>query len=300
MTENLGAENLVLPVPGQLAAMYLVPVSMPGAAAQRVAGQAIARRVAEPLRSLARSLLGTPALAVAARPLAAFRSLSAEDLGEPATDVVAFATMASPRPGPVHEWLTRAASAAFAAELGLPVVDGFARQVLSAGEALATLPGAPRLTHVGGGFRLADWVAVRQAGQCLTTCGLGRFGLPELRLDDVPPELHPAWTIALTGLGSRLLELLRRELRGALRRGGETAFVQVPDQIEISRVDVGAAYGLDLTQDTEVLPVRLSLDPATTDELESYLTVQTTPFGQPVASGPPSRAAGSFIRTSGG
>ena len=287
-------ENLVLPVPGQLAAMYLVPVSMPGAAVQRVAEQAIARRVAEPLRSLARSVLGTPALAVAVRPLAAFRSLSAEDLAEPAPDAVAFATMASPRPGPVHEWLTRAASAAFAAELGLPVVDGFARQMLPADEALATLPGAPQLTHVDGGFRLADWVAVRQAGQCLTTCGLGRFGLPELRLDDVPPELHPAWTIALTGLGGRLLELLRRELRGALRRGGEAAFVQVPDQIEISRVDVGAAYGLDLTQDAEVLPVRLSLDPAITDELESYLTVQTSPFGQPVTT------RNSFIRTSGG
>jgi hypothetical protein len=274
-------EDLVLSVPDTLPAMYLVPVSMPDVQAQRVADAAVAHRVAEPLRSLTRRLIGTPGLAVALRPLSAFTSLSGQDLAADdntacdATEFVAFAAMTQPRPGPVHEWVTRASSAAFAAELGLPIVDAFARRVLSADDALATLPGAPRLTDVDGGFRLADWVTVHRAGQCLTTMGFGRFGLPELKVDYVPPELQPSWTIALTGLGHRLLALLRCELRR-----GDAPFVQVPAQIEISRTDVAAAYGLDLRDDGAGLPVRLSLDPAITDELEGYLSVDS-PHDQP-------------------
>src|SRR5487761_48581 len=276
-------EDLVLPVPDTLPAMYLVPVSMPDVQAQRVAGAAVGRRVAEPLRSLTRGLIGTPGLAVALRPLSAFTSLSAQDLApdvgtaDDAKEFVAFAAMTPPRPGPVHEWVTRAASAAFAAELGLPVVDAFARRVLGADDALGTLPGASRLTDVDGGFRLADWVTVQRAGQCLTTRGFSRFGLPELKVDEVPPELHPSWTMALTGLGHRLLDLLRCELRR-----GDAPFVQVPAQTEIRRTDVAAAYGLDLRDAGAGLPVRLSLDLAIADELESYLSVDS-PHDEPAA-----------------
>jgi hypothetical protein len=278
-------EDLVLPVPEALAAMYLVPVPMPAQQARRIAGEAVARRIAEPLRSLTMRLIGTPGLAVAARPLSALTSVSAEDLDAAAlpagsdTEFVAFAAMPPPRPGPIHEWLARAAAAAFAADLRLPLVDAFAHQVMHADDALATLPGAPRLRHADGGFRLADWVAVQRVDRLLTTRGLGRFGLPELRLDHVPPELCQPWALALTGLGHRLHELLRRELR----RGGETAFVQVPRRIDISRTDVGLAFGLDLHEDGgEALPVRLSLDPATSDTEDSYLAVDA-PGDQPAA-----------------
>ncbi len=250
-------EDLVLPVPEMLPAMYLVPVSMSRERAIGLAGTALARRVAEPVRGLTRGLLGTPALVVTPRRAA----VSGEE-------VVAFAALNPPRPGPVHEWVTRAAAAAFAAELGLPLIDAFARQALTAAEALGTLPGAPRLSAVDGGFRLADWVQVREEEQRLTTHGLGRFGLPELRLDGVPPELHPWWTVALTALGNRLLELLRRELRR-----GAAAFVRVPELIGIRRTDIGSAYGLTLADAGEPVPVRLSLDPSVTDRLESHLAV---------------------------
>jgi hypothetical protein len=277
-------EDLVLPVPDELPAMYLVPVSMPDGQAQRIAATAVTRRVAEPLRGLTRRLIGTPALVVALRPLAAFSSLPPEQIAADGIassaggEFLAFAAMSAPRPGPVHEWITRAAAAAFAADLDLPIVDAFTRRVLNADDALATLPGAPRLTDVDGGFRLADWVIVQQAEQCLTTKGLGRFGLPELKAGDVPLELHPAWTIALTGLGHRLLKLLRCELR----RDSQAPFVQVPAQIDISRTDVGAAYGLELLEGGETLPVQLNLDPAITDAQDSYLSVDA-PDNQPTA-----------------
>ncbi len=250
-------EDLVLPVPEMLPAMYLVPVSMQRERAIELTGAALVRHVAEPVRGLTRRLLRTPALVITQR--------AAE---VPDGEVIAFAALNPPRPGPVHEWTTRAASAAFAAELGLPLLDAFARQAMTAAEALGTLPGAPRLAAVGGGFRLADWVEVRQDERCLTTHGLGRFGLPELRLDDVPPELHPWWTVALTALGHRLLDLLRRELRR-----GAAAFVRVPELIGIRRTDIGSAYGLALADAGASVPVRLSLDPSVTDRLESHLSV---------------------------
>lgn len=250
-------EDLVLPVPEMLPAMYLVPVSMSRERAIGLTSTALARRVAEPVRGLTRGLLGTSALVVTPRAAAV-----------PGEEVVAFAALNPPRPGPVHEWVTRAAAAAFAAELGLPLIDAFARQALTAAEALGTLPGAPRLSAVDGGFRLADWVQVREDEKRLTTHGLGRFGLPELRLDDVPPELHPWWTVALTALGNRLLELLRRELRR-----GAAAFVRVPELIGIRRADIGSAYGLTLADAGEPVSVRLSLDPSVTDRLETHLAV---------------------------
>jgi hypothetical protein len=273
-------EDLILPVPDALPAMYLVPAAMSGAEAARVVLAAVAARVAEPLRGLTMRLLDTSALLIAPRlstelpsiwPLrAASEEMPAAQAraARDATELVAFAALLAPSPGPVHEWITRAAAAAFAAELGLPVVDGYLRRACTAPAALSSLPGAPELADVGGGFRLADWLLVQYDKHCLMTRGLGRFGLPELRVDQVPPELRAPWVLALSGVGSRLLEVLRRELR----RGGETAFCQVPAELTISRADIGLAYGCDLGDD-EVLPVRLSLDPAITDQQDSYLTL---------------------------
>jgi hypothetical protein len=292
--ENDMTEDLILPVPHSVPAMYLVPAAMPGAAAERVARAAVATRIAEPLRSLTLRLLDGSVLLIAPRlstqlpamwplrpapdEMPADQARAARD----AIDLVAFATLLPPSPGPVHEWTTRAAAAAFAAELGLPVVDGYLRRACTAPTALASLPGAPELAGVGGGFRLADWLLVQFDAHCLMTRGLGRFGLPELRIDQVPPELRPPWVLALTGLGHRLLELLRRALRRDGSSGGETAFVQVPAELPISRADIGLAYGCDLGDDV-VLPVRLSLDPALTDQRDSYLTLDAPEDGGTVA-----------------
>ena len=273
-------EDVTLPVPDALPAMYLVPAAMSGPAAERVARAAVATRVAEPLRGLTMRMLGTSVLLTAPRLVTELRSMwplrpAPAEMPAPlaraagdATELIAFAALLQPSPGPVHEWITRAAAAAFAAELGLPVVDAYLRRACTAAAALASLPGAPELAGIGGGFRLADWLLVQYDEHCLMTRSLGRFGLPELRVDQVPPELRAPWVLALTGLGHRLLELLRCQLR----RGGETAFVQVPAELMISRADIGLAYGCDLGDDP-VLPVMLSLDPAVTDQQDTYLTL---------------------------
>jgi hypothetical protein len=285
-------EDLILPVPDALPAMYLVPAAMPGPAADRITRAAVAARIAEPLRSLTVRLLDSSVLLTAPRlatelpsmwplrsapgDMPAAQARKARD----ATELIAFAALLPPCPGPVHEWVTRAAAAAFAAELSVPVVDGYLRRACTASAALASLPGAPELAGIGGGFRLADWLLVQYDKRCLMTRGLGRFGLPELKVDEVPPELRAPWVLALSGLGHRLLELLRHELRRGSAAGGETAFVQVPAGLTISRTDIGLAYGCDLGGD-DVLPVRLSLDPAITDQQDSYLRLDA-PYGPAV------------------
>jgi hypothetical protein len=273
-------EDLVLPVPDTLPAMYLVPARMPEPLALRTIVAAVEGRVAEPVRRLTTGLLATGAVMVARRlpdelPFLHALRPAANDLppeqaaaANAAPEYIAFAALLPIRPGPVHEWATRAAAGALAATLGLPVVDAFCQRAFCAEDALASLPGAPELTDVDGGFRLADWVTVHGDGPVLATHGLGRFGLPELRVSDVPAELRSLWLLALNGVGHRLLELLRCELR----RGGDTPFVQVPAELTIRRADIGNAYGVDM-DGGGALPVRLALDPAVTDQRTSYLTL---------------------------
>lgn len=265
------AEAVLLPVPEALPALYLVPAGVPDEQAERVAEAAITRRVAPPLRELTLSALGTSVLVVAVRPLSDFSVAEPggveRDEDEP--EVVAFASRAAPWPGPVHEWVARASAASVAADLDLPVLDCFANILLDPDEALATLPGAPDLAAVPGGFRLADWVMVRRAGPCLTTCGMRRFGLPELTVDEVPPDLDEAWRMVLIAVGARVLEHLRCALRG----GSPGAFVELPAELGVGRRDVAVGLGLPLADGERVLPVRIGVEPVVAGTLASYLVV---------------------------
>lgn len=270
------SDVVFLPVPDVLPALYLVPAEVAHEDAERMAEAAIARHVAEPLRTLALSALGTKVLAVAVRPLSDFsiRGPGASRDGE-ALDVVAFASRSTAWPGPVHEWVTRAAAASVAADLGLPVLDCFASTLLDPDDALTTLPGAPDLAGVPGGFRLADWVVAQRIGACLTTCGMRRFGLPELTVDEVPPDLHAAWTMMLMAAGAKVLEHLRCALRRAARGGEPGAFLELPAEFGVGRRDIAIGYGLPLADDERVLPVRLSVEPMVGRTLASYLVVDS-------------------------
>ena len=123
---------------------------------------------------------------------------------------------------PMHEWAGRACAAVLASQAGVPLVDTGTPKVLAADAALQTLPGADDAR-----FRLADWMGVFQSagigGLWMTTKGLGRFGLPELQVRNVPPQLGHAWTRVLTGLASNLLGTWLN----ALRDRAEPAFAQL-------------------------------------------------------------------------
>jgi hypothetical protein len=275
-------DSLTLPVPEVLAAVYLVPASMPAEAATGQARAAITRHVAEPLRGIVEGMLDRPILTMRLRPASALPAVPArlqEYLGaEPAhikavseaAALIAVRAVSFPGSPPMHELAARAAAAALATELDLPVVDTRVPQILAPGAALAALPGTDRRLPLS--LWLQVFLAAQTSGLRITTKGLGRFGLPELQLHNVPPQLGRPCTMALTGLASRLLGLWWAALRGDSR----PAFVELPATVEITGADVARAYHTE-TGGGGQATVRLAIDPALDDRSDSFLTVLPPP-----------------------
>jgi hypothetical protein len=271
-------DSVTLPVPEVLAAVYLVPASMPAEAATAQARAAITRHVAEPLRGIVNGMLDRPILTMRLRPASALPAVPTqlqEYLGadpahirtvSAAAALITVRAVSFPGSPPMHELAARAAAAALAAELDLPVVDTRVPQILAPGAALAALPGQDRRLPV------AHWVqvflATQASGVRITTKGLSRFGLPELQLHNVPPQLGRPCTMALTGLASRLIGLWWAALRGDSR----PAFVELPGTVEITGADVARAYQA-APEGGGQATVRLAFDPATDDRSDSFLTV---------------------------
>jgi hypothetical protein len=284
------AEDLILPVPRLMSAVYLVPVALSAAAARDRAAAGLAARVASPVGVAARMMLDAGTVTVAVVPsssLPPFGGRLQEHRGvDPglvrvvtaAAEFVMIRAVSSPGWPPMHEWAGRACAAVLAAEAGVPLVDTATPQVLTADVALRTLPAAEDDR-----FRLADWVLVfqsaRRGGLWMTTKGLGRFGLPELQVRYVPPQLGRAWTRVLNGVASRLLSIWLR----ALRDQAGSAFAQLPELLEVREGDIARAYDAPRT-DGPAVAIRLTFDPSPEDNADSFVSIQP-PDDYPASAG---------------
>ena len=284
------AENLILPVPEFMSAVYLVPLPLPAQAAKDRAAAELSARAIGPVGVAARMMLEAGATQLEAMPSSSLPPLPGplqEYLGVAPELVRAVAAAsefvvvrASHPPGwpPMHEWAGRACAAVLASQAGVPLVDTATPKVLTADAALRTLPGSEDAR-----FRLADWMLVFQSagigGLWMTTKGLGRFGLPELQVRNVPPQLGNAWTHVLTGLASSLLGTWLN----ALRDRAEPAFVQLPAVLEVGEADIARAYDAPVTKGLAA-PVRLTFDPSPQDGADSFLSVQP-PDDYPASAG---------------
>lgn len=274
------AENLILPVPELISAVYLVPVPLSAQAAEDRATAGLSARVASPVAVAARMMLDGGALTVHAvsssslppvpGPLQEYLGVARELVRAvaEASDFVAVRASGPPGWPPMHEWAGRACAAVLAAQCGVPLVDAVIPKILAADAALRTLPRAQDAR-----FRLADWMSVFHSagigGLGMTTKGLGRFGLPELQARNVPPQLGQAWTRVLTGLASNLLG----SWLNALRDRAEPAFAQLSAVLEVGEGDIARAYDAPVTEGAAV-PVRLTFDPSPQDSTDSFLSVQ--------------------------
>jgi hypothetical protein len=271
------AEDIVLPGPGLLSATYVVPTALEGDAARERINAALAGRVAEPLPAVARKLFDAGAARlVSMRAVPQLPVGFQRYLGVPAELVdrinragksLAVSVTWTPGWPPMHEWAARGCTAALADDLGVPLVDTFVPQVLTAGQALASLPG------ISARLKLSEWVLVFQSagdhGVWTTTKGMGRFGLPELQSHNVPPQYANPWAKLMTGISSRLLSLWTR----AFRDHGGSAFARIPAVLDVGESDVAEAYCAEAAGGGRV-PVRLTFDPAPGDGTDSFLTVQ--------------------------
>jgi len=286
------AENLILPVPELMSAVYLVPVALSAQAAKDRAKAGLSARMASPVGVAARMMLDAGAVTVQAVSSSVLPPLPdrlqeylgvGRELVRAVVEAREFVVVrASCPPGwpPMHEWAGRACAAVLAGQAGVPLVDTGTPKILAADAALRTLPGAgPEDAR----FRLADWMLVFQSagsgGLCMTTKGLGRFGLPELQVRNVPPQLGKAWTRVLTGLASCLLGTWLN----ALRDRADAAFAQLPAGLEVREADIARAYDAPVKEGPAVA-VRLTFDPSPQDNADSFLSVQP-PDDYPASAG---------------
>jgi hypothetical protein len=280
-------DDLVLPVPETLSATYAVPTSLSADDVRRRAREAVQTRVPEQLRDTVAQWIEAGAVSVTVKsgpPLESLESLPQEFTGvtpeqlEILAGSAEFAWFSSGYPAsviPVHEWMARGSAAAFAAEIGAPVFDLYASRVLTADAALATLPSAGTAP-----LRMADWVHICDVTLhdrlWLMTNGLYRFGLPEVRVGNVPPKLRQELVMTLTGLAAKLHATLigaARESRDPQRGLLEMpAFVQIPAELDFHRADLDSAYGVP-NRGGCLSTVGLTFDLASGDVPESFLTV---------------------------
>ena len=284
------AENLILPVPEFLSAVYLVPLPLSARTAKDRAAAELSARLTGPVSVAARMMLDAGETKVEAMPSSSLPPLPgplqeylgvARELVRAVAEASEFVVVrASYPPGwpPMHEWASRACAAVLASQAGVPLVDTATPKVLTADAALRTLPGSEDAS-----FRLADWMLVFQSaglgGLWMTTKGLSRFGLPELQVRNVPPQLGDAWTHVLTGLASSLLGTWLN----ALRDRAEPAFAQLPAVLEVGEADIARAYDAPVTEGPAAL-VRLTFDPSPHDGADSFLSVQP-PDDYPASAG---------------
>jgi hypothetical protein len=243
-----GAVEIVLSVPETVVATYVVATDRPPAD-PAAAARAAAERIEGPLRDAVLGMLDGPLMSVTVATIAEAPPLPIEHLrifGAPperlravlsATHLVVCQAVFGAGWPPAHEWHARAVAAGIAADTGGTLVDLFTPQVLDPDAALASLPGPDGRTA------LSRWVVVPQSagdrGLWMTTRGLGRFGLPELQVNDVPPTLARAWTSALTGIARALVV---RWAQAVERANGE-AFVRIAKELTVTAGDAVRAYG---------------------------------------------------------
>ena len=274
------APTLILPVSDGLTAAYLVPASLDGAAARELVLRALSRHIADPLAEVIAKLLrddlvrvsDLPASEVQPLPVELQRYLGAEPEAVPGGVERGGVRrrnghLAGPGWPPLHEWAARACAAVLASEEKGVVVDTFVPQILSPERCFLTLPANDSQ------FRLSQWLLVFQStsstGTWLTTKGLGRFGLPELQVMNVPPQYGEPWNSLMNGIARRALIVWL----DALRARGDAAFAEISAPVTVSESDVARAHAAE-PRGGGSARLRLAFDPASEVGLESFLTIR--------------------------
>jgi hypothetical protein len=272
-------DTIVLPVPERLLALYAVVTGDPPAETALHSGQGLAIDVS-PIEEA--PLPPSPllrAMGADAPALAAYDS---------ATHAVLVRAVGSPRFPPQHELAAYSSARAIAEMCEGLVIDTVIPRIVT------------RARAVQEGFRLADWMVLphspdreRDGLLWFTSKGMSRFGLPELQSHGVPDPLGNAWGAVLTGIGLVLL----RDHERALAADPSTALREMPAQLTVSLRDIAAAYsdearfGDDADLDAGQ-QFRVELDPSTSEEADSFLTVlPPADFG-----GTPDRWAAQVVR----
>jgi len=290
-------KELILPVPETLSATYTVPVLAPVSAveARRLVGEAIEARLTGPLRLLTAEWLAKGAVKIKVEPAGTPPPglLDKPLFGRPEQRVflsrarafVQFSATQRASLIAMQEWKARGPAAAFAIGIGAPVLDSQALQVLTAEEALAALPDtaltipASISDNVTVGLAFKPWVHVHDVDylgvMAVMTDGMRRFGLPELRMGPVSPDLREELTTLLNGVAFRIWSGLLARAQDSPNATGllnTPRFLRVPAEMDIHRRDLDRANGIPNRGGTFAI-IGLRFDPAPSGDSRGWLTV---------------------------
>jgi hypothetical protein len=290
-------KELVLPVPHMVSATYVVPVPtlMGMAEARQKASTAVEARLTGPLRTLTAEWLakGVVKVGVEAAGPPPPGLLDKKLFGTPEQRVFlaharAFVKFSATQRASLigmQEWKARGPAAALAAELGAPVLDPQALQVLTAEDALAALPDttltipASISNDITIGLTFKSWVRVHDVGYqgviAVMTDGMCRFGLPELRLGPASPDLREELTTLLNGVAFRIWSDLIGRARDTPKAAGLLhlpRFLRVPAEMDIHRRDLDRANGVPNRGGMRTI-IGLQFDPPTSEDPEGWLTI---------------------------
>lgn len=174
---------------------------------------------------------------------------------------------------PLHEIAARTAANRLAAALGSDLVlDVFTPRLVPAASLLADPDDAVPLST-------ADLVLVPQSagerGNWITTKGLGRFGLPELQVLDVPPPVGGVWTSIVTGIAGTLLDRFTEAVDRGTVDDTQPAIVEIDDRLELTTEAMAAAYGAEVDDaDRSSTVVQFTYDPSSDPDADDFLTVR--------------------------
>lgn len=282
-----------IPVPETVTAAYLVPLATPITVAdtRRRTVKAVERRVNGPLRMLVLEWMDQGALdiQVAAASDASQQVPGQWDLGKakqlarlsgvPAYAIVSATSTASPVA--VQEWKARGAAAALAADMDVPLIDARAMDVLTARDALASLPDAKfadkSSSDLSIGFTPWSWVRfhtfANQGVYWAVSDGMWRFGLPEFRMGGCERDLRDELREILLGVTFRVWSRLVKDAQATPEAVGLFRMprsVWIPAEMEIHRKDLDRARG---TQNRGGAPTTVSLRFDSAPHGRSWLTV---------------------------
>jgi hypothetical protein len=290
-------KELVLPVPETVSATYMVPVPAPMSTieARQQASKAVKARLTGPLRTLTAEWLakgivkvgveaaGTPPPGLMDKAL--FGTPEQRVLLAHAHAFVRFSATQRASLIGIQEWKARGPAAALAADLGAPVLDPQALQVLTAEDALAALPDtAPTIPasisdDVSIGLAFKPWMRVHNIDYldmiAVMTDGMRRFGLPELRMGPASPDLREELTTILNGVAFRIWSDLLARAQDTPNAAGLLnlpRFLRVPAEIDIHRRDLDRANGVPNRGGTFAI-IGLQFDPAQSEDPGDWLTV---------------------------
>jgi hypothetical protein len=289
-------QQLRVPVPETVTASYLIPLKtvMTVTEARRQILKAVEGCVPDPLRTVILHGIrqGAVIVHVTAAPVPpdGTSSVFAEELtrlaGSPPFVQVTVTSPASVIA--VQEWKARGSAAALAASLGVPLIDARALDVLTAQEALTSLPDAKFLsrpdTDVAVGLSLQPWVRLHgfadQEKCWATSNGMWRFGLPEFRMGGYRPDLRREVEQILLGVIFRAWTGLIEEAQATPRGGALVRMprsVQIPAEMQIHRRHLDQARGVP-NRGGSWAEIGLRLDPSPRGR--NWLTVCPPSWGE--------------------